>query len=200
VDAHRSTSEAPSTSPADLELEVGRVHCQYCAELVSYAALIVRSQDAARDAVQEAFLRYFVERRYGREIEYPQAWLYRVVRNYLLDSMDTLAARHEVNEDQAGDVRDQKRSPEEILRCAQMAQQIATLLSPREMECLRLRADGMSYDEIADAMGIASGTVSALLTRVHKKLRDAAKGSQDARLGTAEALSFLIARGGVYSS
>jgi len=176
------------------------VHGDYCAELLSYAALIVRSEDAARDAVQEAFLRYFVERRYGREIEYPRAWLYRVVRNYLLDSMDTRATRNEVNEDQAGDVRDQKRGPEETLRCAQMAQQMATLLSPREMECLRLRVDGMSYEEIGEVLGIASGTVSALLTRVHKKLRDAAKASHYGRSGTAEALSFLIARGGVYSS
>jgi RNA polymerase sigma-70 factor (ECF subfamily) len=200
VDPQPSSPQPTFSSPAELEVEIARLHQEYCAELLSFAVSIIRNEDAARDAVQEAFLRYFVERNYGRAVEYPRAWLYRVVRNYLLDRMDAAAAKHEVGQDEAVDLPDRNHGPEEKLRCAQMAQQLTTLLSPREMECLRLRADGLSYDQIACVLRIRPGTVSALLTRVHKKLRSAALQSEDCRSGTMEALSFLIGGGGAYST
>src|SRR5579862_5833641 len=105
VDSHLPSQSAVS-SPADLELEVGRLHEECSAELMAYAVSIMRRQDLAHDAVQEAFLRYFVERNYGRVVEHPRAWLYRVVRNYLLDRMDTAAMKHEVGQDEAVDLPD----------------------------------------------------------------------------------------------
>jgi DNA-directed RNA polymerase specialized sigma24 family protein len=48
-------------------------------------------------------------------------------------------------------------------------------LSPREIECVRLRAEGLRYEEIAGVLGLQSGTVGALLARAHKKIRQAAK-------------------------
>ncbi len=188
----------PAPSGADLELEVGRLHEECSAELMAYAVSIIRNPDLALDGVQEAFLRYFVERNYGRVVEHPRAWLYRVVRNYLLDRMDTAAMKHEVGQDEAADLPDQNHGPEEMVRSAQMAQQLTSMLSPREMECLGLRADGLSYEEIGDVLGVRTGTVSALLTRVYKKLREAARTDEDCRMSTSEALSFLI-EGGPYS-
>ncbi len=44
-------------------------------------------------------------------------------------------------------------------------------LSPRERECVRLRCAGLSYAAIAAALGIETGTVSALLARGLVKLR-----------------------------
>jgi DNA-binding NarL/FixJ family response regulator len=75
-----------------------------------------------------------------------------------------------------------------------MAKQLTGILSPREMECLRLRADGLQYHEIADVLGVREGTVSAMLSRVHKKLREEARESPDGRSGTLGALYFLLAR------
>lgn len=193
------SSQPPAPSAADLELEVARLHEEFSAELMAYAVSVMRCQDTARESVQEAFLRYFIERHYGRVVEHPRAWLYRVVRNYLLDRMDTAAMKHEVGQDEAADLPDQHQGPEEKLRSAQMAQQLTTLLSPREMECLGLRADGLSYEEIGKVLCVRPGTVSALLTRVYKKLREAAQSGEYCRLSTTEALMFLI-EGGPYSS
>lgn len=60
---------------------------EHASALSRYAASFARTPDAARDAVQEIFLRYFVERRYGRQIENPRAWLYFVLRNHLQQQM-----------------------------------------------------------------------------------------------------------------
>ena len=45
------------------------------------------------------------------------------------------------------------------------------MLAPREFECLRLRTEGLDYNEIANAMSIRPGTVGALLHRVGQKMR-----------------------------
>jgi len=184
-------------SGAELEAEVASLHEQYSAELLAYAASMARSQDTARDAVQEIFLRYFVERTYGREVNHPRAWLYRVLRNYLLDRLDSAAVRREVGPENAAEVPDQTRDPEGAVFGEQMARQIQAVLSPREMDCVRLRADGLSYDEIAAVLGIRPGTVSCLLTRVHKKLGDAA---QDSQSGTLAALRLLVSWEAAHSS
>jgi DNA-binding CsgD family transcriptional regulator len=46
-------------------------------------------------------------------------------------------------------------------------------LSPREMECVRLRAENLRYEEIAVVLGLHAGTVGALLARAHGKIRKA---------------------------
>ena len=176
--------------PLDIEPEVAALHDRYSAELLAYAAGITKSRDAARDAVQEVFLRYFVERRYGRVVTNPRAWLYRVVHNYVLDLLGTAALQREVGPEHGADVPDSREGPEEAVSNFQMARRIASVLSPRELECLRLRADGLSYDEAAEVLGVRPGTVSSLLTRVHKKLHDGARDTQSATLG---ALYLLVA-------
>jgi RNA polymerase sigma-70 factor (ECF subfamily) len=188
----------PVTPPnPELEPEVAALHDKFSAELLAYAASIARDRDAARDAVQEAFLRYFVERSYGRLVAHPRAWLYRVLRNYLLDRMDSAAVRREVGPENAVDVPDRNHGPEAAVGNAQVAIRIRSLLSPREFECLCLRADGLSYDEMAEVLGIRPGTVSSLLTRLHRKLHDAAL---DRQSGTLEALQLLVAGGKAHSS
>jgi RNA polymerase sigma factor (sigma-70 family) len=178
--------------PKCFELELARLHEECLAELMIYAVSIIRCRDAARDAVQEAFLRYFVEQTHGRVVEYPRAWLYRVARNYLLDRMEGAAKKHEVSQDHAIDLPDQNHGPEDTLRCAQTAQQLTSMLSRKEMECLRLRANGLSYEEIGGVLCVRPGTVSAFLTRAHKKLRMAARHGGYCRSETSEALIFLI--------
>ncbi|HLK62320.1 MAG TPA: sigma-70 family RNA polymerase sigma factor [Bryobacteraceae bacterium] len=158
-------------SRGGLEQEIEAIYRRYSAELLSYAETFVRREDSAIDAVQEAFLRYFVERNYGRVIENPRGWLYRVLRNYLLDRLGRAALKREVPAVDGYDVPDPGQGADAAVESAQAASEIAARFSCRELQCLRLRAGGASYEEIAASLGIQSGTVSSLLTRVHKKLR-----------------------------
>ena len=83
---------------------------------------------------------------------------------------------------------------------AQMAKEISSVLTGREMECLRLRSDELSYEEIADILGVRPGTVSALLTRAHKKLLAPGGDRRTLQGRTVRALQFLFQRGDSYSS
>ena len=165
--------------------EVAELHTAYAEALLRFGATFTPDAAACHDAVQEAFLRYFIERRYGRTIIHPQAWLYRVVRNYLLDRMRTASARQEVTVLDAQSVPTRQCNPEVAVHGTEIAREITAALSARELECLRLRATGLSYDEIGQSMIISPGTVAAMLGRVHSKLRSLGINSTVAATGEA---------------
>jgi len=176
----------------DLEQEVAGLYAEHAVRLLRYAVTITRNRDTGRDAVQEAFLRYFSERRYGNHVENPRAWLYRVLHNHLLDRLDRAAMKYEVSAEGAEEVLDGCVDAETRLEQTQTAQEIASRLTPRELDCLRLRVEGLSYQEIAQVLGIRPGTVGALLPRVYTKLRDVAAEGIFLSEGTAGALGLLL--------
>ena len=49
-------------------------------------------------------------------------------------------------------------------------------LSAREIQCVRLRTEDLSYEEIAGVLGLQAGTVGAMLARAHGKIRKAVGG------------------------
>jgi RNA polymerase sigma-70 factor (ECF subfamily) len=193
--------DAPREAPHGwLESAVVSAYESYSSELFAYATAIIHQHDAALDAVQEAFLRYFVELSYGRTVEHPRAWLYRVVRNYLLDRIGSAAAQRESPLPVGDRFSEPAPGPDVILQHAQLARSLVSLLSPREMECVRLRAENLSYEEIAAILKVRPGTVSALLTRAHKKLSGSGDDKYTLRHLTIAALHFLFQSGGGHSS
>ena len=158
------TAEPTSSDAASqLEQEVVRLYQEHASSLSRYAVSFAQNQEGARDAVQEAFLRYFIERRYGREIVNPRAWLYHVLRNYLLD-LRRSAADREIIADNLDQMPGSQQNPERILRRSEVAQALQSLLSTREFECVRLRAEGMEYAEIGAAMGIRTRVNTVIWT------------------------------------
>jgi RNA polymerase sigma-70 factor (ECF subfamily) len=184
-----------STHP-EIESEVVQAHEFHAAGLLRYA-LSIADHDAAHDAVQEAFLRYFVERRYGREIGNPRAWLYQVLRNYLHDRMTAAWTQREVPGENMERVADHGHDPEALVGQSQMAREIAACLSDRELECLQLRTEGLSYEEIGSAMDLRTGTVGALLSRAHEKIRRRASVDGETELRLAGAVYSLVHEGSV---
>jgi RNA polymerase sigma factor (sigma-70 family) len=157
--------------------------------LLSYASSLLRSREDAVDILQEAFLRFFVERSYGRQIENPRAWLYRVVRNLSLDWLERAAFRRDLGETNPEMLAGTGDSPETMLRRKEMAGEIASLLTEGEFQCVVLRAQGLSYEEMADVLHLSAGTVASFLGRVHKKLQKATKGQAALRQEAAQALA-----------
>lgn len=162
---------APGPRVPELEAELTELYHRHSAELLRYAETLTRTSDEARDSVQEVFLRYFIERRYGREIESSRGWLFQALRYHCLDRLKSVAGQREVSKDDLDRVPDRRHDPEALLQRRELATEIASKLSERELDCLRLRALGLRYTEVAQAMGVRSGTVGALLARVNQKLR-----------------------------
>ena len=193
-----SAEDRPGLATSELDQEVVRLYREHAAALSRYAASFAQNQDSARDAVQEAFLRYFVERRYGRIIGNPRAWLYHVLRNYLLD-WNRRVNQREVIAENLDHMQSGQQNPERILQSSEIARELRSVLSEREFECLRLRAEGLDYAEICSVMGIRIGTVGALLSRVQKKIRrSTAENPMDAA-GTAQAIDLLTEKSEAYS-
>jgi RNA polymerase sigma factor (sigma-70 family) len=155
----------------DLEREILELHRSHAPELLRFADAHSPCAEVCHDAVQEAFLRYFIERRYGREIENARAWLYQVVRNYLRDRMKRAASRNEVPLEDLECLPGDQRTLEDVVNRTETARQIASTLTGRELECLLLRSEGLSYHEIGRIMAVRTGTVGSTMTHVHIKLR-----------------------------
>ena len=149
------------------------LYTQHAAGLLRYASSIINDAGSAQDALQEIFLRYFVARSEGQKFADPKAWLYRVLRNHLLDTLKSSSMKNEIAIDKIDDPSGGWSDPEQRYHRAEMARDLARVLAPRELECVRLRAEGLSYDEIAEVLDLRQGTVGATLARAHKKVRRA---------------------------
>ena len=150
------------------ELEVTSLYNERGGEFLAYALRFGRDEELAKDALQEAFLRYFVARCGGEGIASPRAWIYRVMHNYLIDRMKQATARHE-----CGLTQTLAYAPEMESACfhRELLQLVRGALSRREYECFRLRTEGMRYEEIARETHLASGTVGALISRSLRKVK-----------------------------
>lgn len=143
----------------------------HAAGLLRYAVSIIADTGAAQDALQEIFMRYFVARSEGQQFLDPRAWLFRVLRNHLLDTLKSSSVKNEIAIDKIDEPHDGWNDPERRYHRTEMARDLARVLAPRELECVRLRAEGLSYDEIAHVLDLRQGTIGATLARAHKKVR-----------------------------
>ena len=131
----------------------------------------------AQEAAQEVFLRFYLERRKGVEIEKPRAWVFRVAHNLGLDwrakeRLQPLDAAVEAT------LEDPRQSIDKaLIRDERMAQigEAWKPLSPQQRQCLHLRTEGLRYREIAETMGISISTVREFLTRAVGRLQKAAQ-------------------------
>jgi len=133
---------------------------------VRLARAVVGSREAAADAVQEAFVRALRGRSSLRDLDALEAWVWRTVLNVSL----TERARDTTSTGAEGAVGSSAGNGEaeewRELRAAVAG------LPERQRSVLFLRhyAD-LGYDQIAEVLGIARGTVAATLHQAHSSLR-----------------------------
>jgi RNA polymerase sigma factor (sigma-70 family) len=157
---------------AGIEQEIADLYEREAGGILRYAGVVAGNQESAHDALQEAFFRFFLCRSAGRQIRSPKAWLFRVARNYLLDQKKA-CSRHEVGIEWLLNV-PCPAHPEDHSRISELLRRLLQIgLSPREIECVRLRTEDLGYEEIAGVLGLQAGTVGALLARAHEKMRNA---------------------------
>lgn len=166
------TSVTALPSRHQLDQELSDLYRAIASQLFRYAVLLTRDPSLAQDAVQETFLKYYLQRKRS-EIPEERAWLFRVLRNYVIDQQKSVGAKKAVSLDAAYAFEDKTQSPYRAFECSEAMQLVLEVLSPREFQCLQLRAEGFSYREIGVILAIESGTVGALLARGSEKIRRA---------------------------
>jgi RNA polymerase sigma-70 factor, ECF subfamily len=140
--------------------------------LLAYMRRLTRDDALAQDALQETFLRFFLALVQGEQVQHHRAWLHRVARNYVCDTLRSATIRSAVSLEHAGEdrIRDERNTPGGD-RAADWIEAARLLLAPREWQCVQLRAEGFDYTEIATELAIRPGTVGSLLHRATKKLQ-----------------------------
>ena len=164
---------------AEIDQEIVELYAREAGSMLRYAGALAGDRETAHDALQEAFFRFFLCRSAGQTIRSPKAWLFRVAHNYIQDQKKA-GARDRVGIESLHNLPSPEPHAEAGWRVADLLNgRLPAGLSPREMECVRLRTEGLRYEEIAGILGLQAGTVGALLARAHSKIRSAAgSGSQ----------------------
>ena len=139
------------------------------------------SEDAA-DMTQEAFIKAYNSRQSFRGDSKFSVWLYRIVSNVCLDFLRSknrrptvsLSVEDDDGEDAQLDVADESQSPELLLDRKLTRDSVRRgldSLPPDYRQILLLREiQGLSYDEIAQALSLEVGTVKSRIFRARKRL------------------------------
>ena len=142
----------------------------------------------AEDLTQEAFIRAFrFFGQYRRELPF-ENWLYKIMSNAFVDMLRRRPKAYVRSLDQPiqtedgetmVEIADQSLTPEEAVLSKELDSRIqnALMMMPEEFRLAVIYADieGLSYEEIADAMRCSIGTVRSRLHRGRKILREKLK-------------------------
>jgi RNA polymerase sigma-70 factor (ECF subfamily) len=131
---------------------------------------IVGSPQVAEDLAQETFLRLYRQRFASGREHNVRAWIYRVATNLAYNELRG-QRRRERRQELVGEDASAPANPEETaLRRAEQAtvRRVLATLPERQAQLLLLRHAGLSYQELAEAVGVAPGSVGTLLARAHQ--------------------------------
>lgn len=139
------------------------------------------AEDAA-DMTQETFIKAYNSLQSFRGDSKFSVWLYRIANNVCLDFLRSrnrrptvsLSAEDDDGEETQLDIADESQSPELLLESSLTRDAVRRgldALPPDYRQILLLREiHGLSYEEIASALGIESGTVKSRIFRARKRL------------------------------
>lgn len=158
---------------------------KYQRKLMRLVSRLVRDQAEAEDVVQEAFIKAYRALPQFRGDSAFYTWLYRIgintAKNYLVTQGRRAPTSTEANSEEAETFDDGEQlrdinTPESLLATKQIAQTVNTAMEdlPAELRtAITLREiEGLSYDEIAEAMGCPIGTVRSRIFRAREAIAD----------------------------
>jgi len=163
-------------APDAIEAEVVSLFDHYRDGLLRYAVSLGISVQDGEDVIQEVFLSLFRHLRLGRSRANLRGWVFRVAHNLALRhrrSAHRQLAKSAPDEDTLARQADPTANPEEQFATNQRQEQllqVVTALSERDQSCLRLRAEGLRYREIAEVLGMSLGAVANSLGRSIQRL------------------------------
>ena len=158
------------------ELEAfNRIVERYRSLVFNVAARILGSRPAADDVAQEAFISAYrsIARFRGGSL---RAWLLRIATNASYDYIRSVRRRAEQPLDLAMERPAGAESPEQHAERNEVAAQLqrAILSLPHDQRTVLVLVDvhGLSYEEAAEAEGVALGTIRSRLSRARRRARD----------------------------
>ncbi len=147
------------------------------------ALRMVGNEDDAFDMSQEAFLKAYNSLGSFRGESRFSVWLYRLTSNVCLDFLRSEGRRAhnsltyvDEEDEKELDIPDERFSPQTEMERKELREAVHSglLKLPRDYRVILLlrEIDGLSYEEIAEALKLETGTVKSRIFRARKKLCD----------------------------
>jgi RNA polymerase sigma-70 factor, ECF subfamily len=165
-----SLSRSDSSKASPLEEEVISLFDQLQDKLLRYVFSLGLAAPDGEEIIQETFLALFLHLQRGKSSQNLRAWVFRVAHNLALKQRNTILRNrqsaleydgHAVFVDQAPSPEDQLLGSERRARLRGVWQ----ALPEQDRRCLVLRAEGLTYREIAEVLDMSLGAVSLSLSR-----------------------------------
>ena len=139
-----------------------------------FARTLTRNTADAEDVVQEALTKAMCNWEAFEPETNLQAWLNRIVKNLFLDKMKSHAETktESVGDDTSRLDKTTNSGPEATLVAEQVHDFMFLHMPEKERSIVLLWAEGFSYKEIAQSMGITRSNAGVLLCRARKRLFD----------------------------
>lgn len=170
--AELEEQELLERSRAGDELAFARLFERHWDGVVRVLVRLLGDPEAAGDLAQEVFVQLL---RRPPDGSVPlRAWLYRVAINSGYNALRSERRRRNREDAALAQAALASRTPAEEAGRAEerdAVRRVLVRLPERQRLCLALRAEGLSYAEIAAALGIAPGSVGTLLARAERAFK-----------------------------
>jgi len=178
----RAAAQADRLSkPSPLEEEVVDLFDQFRDRLLRYALSFGLSIEDGEEIVQEVFLALFQHLQRGKPRQNLSGWVFRVTHNLALKQREQSRRNPHIamGPCEANLPVDPAPGPEDQLASSEREERLQKALRalPEQgQRCLYLRAEGLRYREIAEALSMSLGSVSMSLARSLARLGRADRG------------------------
>jgi RNA polymerase sigma factor (sigma-70 family) len=142
------------------------------ARVAGIANRVLMDQNEAEDVAQEVFVDF--HRLHAAGAQYAPAWLHRAAAHAALNRLRGSRRRQKREVAQAAEASDRVLDPQKLFEVSEDRRQVREALArlaPKPAAVLVLRASGLSYAEVAQALGVGIGQVGTLLRRAEASLR-----------------------------
>lgn len=142
------------------------------ARVAGIANRVLADPQEAEDVAQEVFIDF--HRLHSASAQYAAAWLHRAAVHAALNRLRGSRRRQRREVAQAAAESTQSIDPQkqvEVNEDRRQVRQALARMAPKPAAVLVLRASGLSYAEVAQAIGVGTGQIGTLLRRAESALR-----------------------------
>lgn len=148
-----------------------------------YARSLTRDAQQCEDLVQDCLDRAWSRMSQWQDDTNIRAWLFTIMHNLHVNNLYSKSRRKEWESVDSVDVVDQRQTGQEGMLQLRDLEMAMLSLSDEQREILMLVCvEGMAYEEVAQVLGIASGTVMSRLHRAREALRRILRGEEPPKL------------------
>jgi len=140
--------------------------------VVGIANRVLADAHEAEDVAQDVFIDF--HRLHSATAEYAPAWLHRAAAHTSLNRLRSARRRQKREFSQAFEEGERSMDPQTQAEMAEDRRRLRAALdkmAPKPAAVLVLRASGLSYAEVAQALGVGVGQIGTLLRRAEATLR-----------------------------